>query len=339
VVNTGLLSTTTALRPAQWRALAREHAERTDRLTARWREAHDAHRKHEIEDFLFSYYPIRPSRLRTWSPGFGTVLLPELHTELLPDDPSADPAHDLSQRASARWMTVLTETDQLTGADQLTDSGETGPDLGTDLAGGVTLDVAAYMADRGSTVRYIHTLLSNTATRPTNLGCFGLHEWAMVYKQDDTRHTLPLRLGGAGTDQVVEIHKIRCTHFDAYRFFTPEAAPLNKLHPTRELQPAMEQPGCLHANMDLYKWAWKLTPAIPGDLLLDCFELARDIRYLDMQASPYDVSKFGLPAVRIETDEGKATYQAAQAEFAERSQPLRARIIALCEQLMAAVPA
>jgi hypothetical protein len=87
--------------------------------------------------------------------------------------------------------------------------------------------------------------------------------------------------------------------------------------------------------MDLYKWAWKLSPAVRGDLLLDCFELARDIRYLDMQASPYDVSKFDLPPVRIETEDGKATYQEAQAQFAQRSEPLRARLIEVCEHLMA----
>lgn len=291
------------LSASDWRESARLHALRADSLTATWRATHDSHQKHEIEDFLFSYYPIRPVKLRNWAPGFGTVLLS--------DESDSQVAQDLSQRAQARWM-------------RQSDAG-------------VTLDVAWFMKDRGSTVRYILSVLAGTQSRPTNLGCFGLHEWAMVYRDDETRHALPLRLGGAGTDKVVEDHKIRCTHFDAYRFFTPDATPLNKLAPTRETQSLFEQPGCLHANMDLYKWAWKLTPAIPGDLLLDCFELARDIRYLDMQASPYDVSKFGLPAVQIETGPGKAEYQAAQAEFARRAEPLRARLVDLCEGLIAAV--
>ena len=39
-----------------------------------------------------------------------------------------------------------------------------------------------------------------------------------------------------------------------------------------------EQPGCLHANMDLYKWAFKLAPFAPAELVADCFALARDIR-------------------------------------------------------------
>lgn len=290
----------------QWRELARQHAERADTLTATWREAHDAHKKHEIEDFLFSYYPVRPARLRHWTPGAGVALAP-CDSPDVADAPQV--GEDLSQRAQARWF--------------------------TQHDGAVMLDVESFMADRGSAVKYIHSILSSTQTRPANLGCFGLHEWAMVYRDDETRHDLPLRLGGAGTDAVVEANKIRCTHFDAFRFFTPEAVPLNKLAPTRETQPLLEQPGCLHANMDLYKWAWKLYPAIPGDLLLDCFELARDIRYLDMQASPYDVSKFGLPPVRIETPEGKAEYTERQRGFAERSAPLRARLVECCERLLA----
>ena len=146
----------------------------------------------------------------------------------------------------------------------------------------------------------------------------------MVYREtDEHRHPLPLRLGAAGTDAVVETHKIRCTHFDAYRFFTPDAVELNTLRPTRGSMTAMEQPGCLHAGMDVYKWATKLGPAVPGDLLLDCFELARDIRTLDMQASPYDVTTYGLDPVTIETPEGKAEYVARQRGFAERGNALR----------------
>jgi hypothetical protein len=116
------------------------------------------------------------------------------------------------------------------------------------------LDVEQLLAARGSSVRFIRDLLARTAARPAQLGCFGLHEWAMVYRQEpeQVRHAdWPLRLGSEGTDRVVEQHQIRCSHFDAYRFFTPPARPLNVLTPTREAQPALEQPGCLHANMDL----------------------------------------------------------------------------------------
>ena len=46
---------------------------------------------------------------------------------------------------------------------------------------------------------------------------------------DETRHPQPLRLGGAGTDTVVESHRIACSHFDAFRFFTDDARPRNTL--------------------------------------------------------------------------------------------------------------
>ena len=150
----------------------------------------------------------------------------------------------------------------------------------------------------------------------------------MVYRlsEDETRHAdWPLRLGAAGTDEVVESHRIACSHFDAYRFFTPAAAPLNTLSPTSADRVEFEQPACLHAGMDLYKHAFRLTPMICSDLVADCFELARDIRELDMRAAPYDLADLGFAPIRVETAEGKAEYAAAQRAFAERGAPLRRR--------------
>jgi hypothetical protein len=198
--------------------------------------------------------------------------------------------------------------------------------------GGVS---AAYVATQRPLVESIHTLLSATAARPAHTGCFGLHEWAMVYRADETRHPQPLRLGSAGTDTVVEQHRIVCSHFDAFRFFTDEAAPRNALSPGPDDRPAFEQPGCLHAGMDLYKHAFRLTPLACSDLVADCFELAWDIRELDMRAAPYDLTPFGFEPVRIETAEGKQEYAAAQRVFAERGAPLRARLVAECERLLA----
>ena len=86
--------------------------------------------------------------------------------------------------------------------------------------------------------------------------------------------------------------------------------------------------------MDCHKWATKLGPAVPGELALDCFELARDIRLLDMRASPYDLSSYGETPVAIETPEGKTEYAARQREFAARAGALRAGLIAVCETLL-----
>ncbi|WP_432986636.1 3-methyladenine DNA glycosylase [Dactylosporangium sp. CA-233914] len=195
-------------------------------------------------------------------------------------------------------------------------------------------------ARRADAIAWVRELLVATAGRTPHLGCFGLHEWAMVYRQtqDELRHNAwPLRLGAAGTDAVVEASRIRCSHFDAFRFYTAPARPLNLLQPTREAQAANEQPGCLHANMDLYKHAYKLAPLVSAELIGDGFELARDIRTLDMRASPYDLADLGYDPVRIETPEGRARYVEAQRGFAERAAPLRGRLIAECDRLLAAV--
>ncbi|MDL5156980.1 3-methyladenine DNA glycosylase [Actinomycetospora termitidis] len=262
---------------ATWRARERAHAERADALTAAHRARRARHESHPVEDFLYTYYPTRPNRLRVWHPGPGVTLID-------------------SDRSGWRHYS---------------------PD-------GSHVDPTSI---RPATVAFVRGLLTATASRAPHLGCFGLHEWAMVYRADATRHAVPLRLGGAGTDAVVEQHRLRCTHFDAYRFFTDEAAPRNVETPTRERQVELEQPGCLHATMDLYKWATKLGPLVPGELLLDCFELARDVRVLDMRASPYDLADHGYEPVPIETAAGKATYAEAQQEFAVRGAGLREHLL------------
>ncbi|MGO4661971.1 3-methyladenine DNA glycosylase [Terrabacter sp. 2TAF16] len=272
----------------EWRERTAAHEERVDAATSAHLARRRDHRTHPVEDFLFTYYSFKPAQLRRWHPGAGTSLVGAARA------PQVD------------WRFYEVDRDV------------------------VGVDVEAFTAARGDTLRFVRELLVRTAGRPARFGCFGLHEWAMVYRLDptDVRHTgWPLRLGGAGTDAVVESHQVACSHFDAYRFFTPEAAPLNVLTPTRESQTALEQPGCLHAGMDLYKWAHKLVPAVSSDLVMDCFELARDIRTLDMRAAPYDLRELGYEPVRIETAEGKAEYAAAQRAFSVRGQALRARLV------------
>lgn len=194
----------------------------------------------------------------------------------------------------------------------------------------------AYLVKRRDTIEFVGRLLGATARRPAQLSCFGLHEWAMVYRTEDVRHQqVPLRLGHAGTDAVVESMSLRCTHFDAFRFFAPEAVGRNAEPLTRADQVLREQPGCLHANMDLYKWGFKLAPLISSDLLLDCFELACTARELDMRASPYDLREFGYEPVRIETPSGRADYVRAQAAIAESADALRGRLRQACADLSA----
>ena len=282
-----------------WLERQARHEARVDAWLAGHRERAAAGAAHPVADFLFTYYSLRPNQLRRWHPGLGVAL--------------AGPA--ARERLGWRWYRSAP------GASEA-----------------VLVDAAELREQRGRTARFVRDLLSATSSRPAQLGCFGLHEWAMVYRQDAERRrhaAWPLRLGDAGTDAVVERHRIRCTHFDAFRFFTPEAAGRNAVHPRRSNQVDLEQRGCLHATMDLYKWAYKLSPAVDGELLGDCFALAREVRVLDMRASPYDLSALGFAPVRIETADGKAEYAQAQRRFAERAEPLRHRLVEVCDALLA----
>jgi hypothetical protein len=285
---------TTALPLVRWQALEAAHAARVDAATAGHRARREQGHAHPVEDFLFRYYRNTPARLRRWHPGAGVRLEGAGSTE------------------RARWR-----HHRVVGDD-------------------VEVDVPAFLEERGRTVAFVRELLAATTSRPPQLGCFGLHEWAMAYRlaPDELRHSgRALRLGSGGTDAVVERHTIRCSHHDAYRFFTEDARPRNTLAPTRAGQVALEQPGCLHAGMDVYKWAYSLAPVVPSDLTLDAFDLAREIRVLDMQASPYDLRDLGYEPVPVETAAGKAEYLDRQRAFAERSNALRRRLLDVLDGL------
>jgi hypothetical protein len=201
---------------------------------------------------------------------------------------------------------------------------------------GVTVTVE-HLRARADTVRFIAGLLHATASRQPRLNCFGMHEWAMVYRAPTVRHEqVPLRLGQAGTDAVVDSMPLRCSHFDAYRFFTEPAAKRNVERLTRDGQVGSEQPACIHANMDLYKWAFKLGPLVCSELVMDCLELAARARSLDMRASPYDLRDYGFDAITVETPAGRAEYVRAQQRIAEQAAPLRAALARQCDLLTAA---
>ncbi|HAC15532.1 MAG TPA: hypothetical protein DCE78_06255 [Bacteroidetes bacterium] len=191
-----------------------------------------------------------------------------------------------------------------------------------------------FPAKRLNMVNWVLSLLDAIESRPKAFGCYGLHEWAMVYRIDQVRHDqLNLRLSSSEIADFVKSQPIKCSHFDAYRFFTPEAQPLNQLRPTYDQRLEMEQGGCIHANMDLYKWTYKLHPWLGSDLLWDAFLLAHETRYFDMQASPYDLSAYGLSPIPIETPEGRQTYVNGQKSIAERAEMVRRNLISALKEL------
>ncbi|MEO6875668.1 MAG: 3-methyladenine DNA glycosylase [Opitutaceae bacterium] len=286
----------TYLAEPEWRARRAAHEARMQTWLGPHQTRAARGEKHPIYDFLFSYYAFRPAWLRRWHPGPDVVLAGESATEFL------------------RWPEYQA------------------------TSGGVALDPATLPPHRRPFVTWLRGLLTTMRDRPPFFACFGLHEWAMVYRQtpDEIRHQAwPLRFSRDELARLVEAQPLCCTHFDAFRFFTPAARPLNRLQPARETMMEHEQRGCLHANMDLYKWAFKLAPFTSSALLADCFELARDIREVDMRASPYDLRALGFEPIPIETAAGRTDYERHQRALATRGEPLRARLIALCERLLA----
>ena len=284
------------LSEASWTQRRDSHRERVTALVGAYLDRRGHGTSHPVVDFLFTYYRLRPAQLARWHPGFGVSL--------------TGPA----SQAYARWSGYR-RTDGAVTVD---------PDL---------------LARRRPTVEFVVGLLDATAGRPAHFGCFGLHEWAMVYRAapDQVRHRgVPLRLGSTGTDLVVDSMPLRCTHFDAFRFFTGPARCRNGAQLTRDAQQATEQPGCLHATMDLYKWGAKLLPLLDSDVVVDAFELAYAARELDMRASPYDLSNFGYDPVRIETASGRAEYVRQQASIAEQAAVVREALLTRCRALLAA---
>lgn len=216
----------------------------------------------------------------------------------------------------------------------LEDADEFLPLRGYEHDGSGVLVGADYVRRRLDALTATVDLLGATAARPARLGCFGLHEWAMVYRTDETRHDVPLRLGSAGTDRVLEQMPLRCTHFDAFRFFTEPARPRNETELSRASQIDREQPGCLHATMDLYRHCFTLSPLLPAGLTVDCFELALRARDLDMRASPYDLRHLGYEPVPIETPAGRAEYVREQSAIADAGTQLRAELLRRCTHLV-----
>lgn len=204
-----------------------------------------------------------------------------------------------------------------------------------EAGGGVALNPSQLSRDRQPAARWILNLLEVTAERPPRFGCFGLHEWAMVYRLPEVRHPqLPLRMPPDELAAFVESQRIVCSHFDAFRFFTPAARPLNTLQPERTNRVDMEQRGCLHANMDLFKWAHKFYPWLGSEIVADAFLLAAEIREVDMRASPYDVTSLGFRPLAIETAAGQAEYVQAQRALAERAQVIRRALICSYQDLL-----
>ena len=282
----------TILKETEWTTRMKHHQMVLSEIIDPYIEKRSRQIKDPVLDFLFEYYAFRPSYLKSWSPGLGTLLV---------------------DGSSTNWR-----FEEMKFVD-----------------GDCYLDIGHFSEDRISSLEWILEVLQQSANRKPSFGCFGMHEWAMVYKADQVRHDyLDLRMEMDELAEFVESRPLVCTHFDAFRFFTDEAKPQNKFELNRDKFAQMEQPGCLHTNMDLYKWAFKMYPWISSDTIREAFKLAVETRFVDMKASPYDLRERGIEPIKIETDEGRKEYMQKQQEIFDKSQPIRQQLIDEYEQLL-----
>jgi len=286
----------------EWRAKVLSHASLVGKLADAFVNRRSRQLKHPVHDFLFTYYTFSPQKLKQWVPRFNESL-------------------------------VFSEEDFLE-APWLKDKRFRIKD------DSLHADLEAMGPHVKRLLSFVKQLCTNIVARPRHMGCYGLHEWAMVYKvlHADVRHQgYPLRLSLEEISDFIKTQTLSCTHYDAYRFFSPEATSRNTCKPTLDLRLQHEQGGCLHANMDLYKWGAELWPWIGSDFIAKAFLLAVELRELDMRASPYDLESEGYPPIYIETAAGRLQYQQEQHRFAMVASCLRQELLAFCNMLESAV--
>lgn len=291
--------------------------------------------RHPVYNFLIEYYGIKgskgPRRLARWSPCPSLLLS-------CPESPEIVAKGILLEGASMEWD--LGDCLHLRGAMPHQD--------------GIVYSPSKYFE---STSRenvaevyiWYRDLLRQTLESEPNFYCHNLHEWAMQYHpfyddEDDGvsmmapppsakyQAHLPMRVDRTTINQVVEGQNLHCTHLDAFRYFAPAARGLN--HPaitnrllSRKDQLPLEQPACVHANMDLIKMALKLQPFLSSSLLSDALAIALRARRLDVAASPYNATGYGIEPIPIETLEGRSRYRREQKNLLRDAQKVRRELL------------
>jgi len=319
----------------QWSKSALCHAHEIDRIlyptlqTLHMKNRMHAVQKHPVFNFIHSYYQFSGMELKTYSPGLG-IFLEDFENSISMSSSSSSFSSSIStSKQSTENILLHPMLQKLDGTN----------------AWGIIPSLDCYPPRRYSmlAVKRAHDILEATVSRSPNFGCFGLHEWAMLYsnrgkspidKSDRHQPHLDLRVSQSTIDDVVESTAITCTctHFDAWRFFSPAAQPLNIINPlTRSDQPRYEQPACIHATMDLFKYAYQLYPFVSSELIRECLIVAIDARKIDIRASPYDVSHIeGCERpLFIEQSEGKLEYFQEQTALYTRSFPIREKLLRL----------
>ncbi|KAL7566963.1 hypothetical protein ACA910_019894 [Epithemia clementina (nom. ined.)] len=286
-----------------------------------------------VYNFLIEYYGLRggkgPRRLARWSPCL-SLLVPPLSEQANGDASFADAI----LLEGADFDNDISRTLHLRGAVPHTDGIIYSPGNFFGKGDPSRCDEAVKAA-----IPYLwyQSILQQTLTAEPVLHCHGLHEWAMQYQPVGAppppsakyQAHLPLRVDQDIINQVVERKGVHCTHVDALRYFAPAAAPLNhhgfNLQRTDQLR--LEQPACVHAHMDLIKISLKLLPFISSATLIKALEVALRARRLDVAASPYDCTAYGVDIVPVETNEGRAQYREEQKALMQDAELVRREVL------------
>jgi hypothetical protein len=312
--------------------------------------------KHPIYNFLIEYYGLKGAkgvkRLLRWSPSPQLMLNDHCNIQSLDELKrlSSSKLKDTStiaraQRNGGILLEGATDDDfgstlHLRGANISSDGVVYAPSAisSPNLCDNPTPDPSDQqtrkdIANKAAPFVWYQSILQQTLKADPVLHCYGLHEWAMQYQPPGApqprsakyQQHLPMRVTREVLNETVERKGISCTHVDALRFFAAPALPLNRFGGPlqRNDQVRLEQPACVHAAMDLLKVTLKLQPYCDASLLERVLEVALEARALDVAASPYDASSYGVGVIPIETTEGRAEYKRLQIEIMKRSEPVR----------------
>jgi hypothetical protein len=87
--------------------------------------------------------------------------------------------------------------------------------------------------------------------------------------------------------------------------------------------------------MDLLKIAMKLKPFVDAVLIQRILQVALEARRLDVAASPYDATAYGVGVIPIETQKGREEYRELQQELMMKVEPIRRDLLRAYETVLA----
>ena len=187
-----------------------------------------------------------------------------------------------------------------------------------------------HLVSRIETVEFIADLLQSTAGRPARFNCFGLHEWAMVYRsarRAPRSGSVAARAGGhrrRGRIDAVALQPLRRLPVLHRAGGAPQRGTAEPRVAGRQRTAGVRARRDGHLQVGVQAGpAGRLRTASPT-----ASNSPPTARELDMRASPYDLTGYGFAPIAVETPTGRAEYVRGQQDVADRAAPLRTRAVA-----------